>query len=179
MATSHLDNLLSLFAAQNADYRMLTFRSDDPRHQRVGFINNLCRKIANTFFIVREADHKKAGWHFHAMLKVVKEPTYTWFIKGVHMHLTKIGKADSNIGRLPPPINPTREEIATMLHWEPEKYAEVELSVLQAAFSKTVKQRRMDDNKSKVCQYLLKEVSGNPVQYVDYILCDNKKNITL
>lgn len=155
---------------------MLTFRSDDPKHQKIGFVSDHCRKIADTFLVVREKNQRTVGWHFHAILICKKEPPKSWYKKGVHIHLKKVGKRDSLVGMVLPQPDLTAQEVAEALHHEPALSGHMEQHMINVCLAKHAKHKSLTDHRERVCNYLFKDVNKDHVQYVDYILRKSGNN---
>lgn len=79
----------------------LTVKAVDPkvpRTQKIGYVNDLLRKVSTHYLIVREKNLAMPGYHFHAIFSydIVKKgheskPKPSWFRKGVHMDPKPVG----------------------------------------------------------------------------------------
>lgn len=168
------------FSSKSTDYRFLTFRGPDAKHQKIGFVSDLCKKISKTYLIVRERNKRVEGCHFHALIRVDSEPNKSWFKKGCHMHLQKIGKPQNKEGMKMPTPWPSGQEI-----WE--MYGQLPLEEAQAEHLKVIvekqmyiesKQTKCDKNITNVLKYMSKELEM-PCQYTDYIYVVSGKNQTI
>lgn len=50
----------------------------------------MVRKVSDNYFIVRETNKAKAGYHYHALLSLKKDLKPNWFRKGVHIHVSEL-----------------------------------------------------------------------------------------
>jgi len=76
---------------ENGDIRFLTLRGHKPREQKLDFAIKMIKKVSATFVLVRERNHRKEGYHFHALLKMKSLPKKAWFKKGLHVNLQVVG----------------------------------------------------------------------------------------
>lgn len=157
----------------NGDIRFLTLKGppDNKKLQNINNIDKMCKKVAKTYIIVREANKKTSGYHFHAILKLHTVPKKNWFIKGVHMNLQHIGAYCSNY-----PYALSQLESLDYLHFVPEAKPEVydakEANLLN---KRTDTSQRLYDHVHRVLKYMSKELEF-PAQYTDYIISIHGKN---
>lgn len=141
----------------------LTFKGNPDKkvQQKLDFVSKLCKKITNTYIIVRERNKKTEGYHFHALLKLTSRPKDTWFIKGTHMNLQKVGRTTRN----PKPFT------AKDFHEFPKEAVPVmsqtnEESIVYRLQNISI---RRDPHIERVLNYMQKEFEL-PIQYVDYVI---------
>lgn len=121
------------------------------------------------------------GYHFHALIAVDKEPHASWYKKGVHMHLQKVGyKPPEGAPQATIPIPPLTEnelsEYLSVIDKKEEKSEEVVSHTLAKAYEKIVKMDKRERHVKRVISYMEKEIEGVPKQYEDYILFVGGKN---
>lgn len=150
------------------DIRFLTFKGVKPKEQKIGFVNDKCRAISSTYVIVRELNKKTEGFHFHALLKVSKPPKDSWFIKGTHMNLQKVGK------RLT--VNTRALNLKEVLEYSdlcPEmKQTLMAEQMEEPRITKLIDESvRLHQHVDRALRYMSKELPTLPVQYNDYIIC--------
>lgn len=169
-------SLDTFFRPQTADYRFLTFRS--PTKQTIGKVSDHLRKISDEFFLVREEDKRIAGsYHFHAIAKLKNEPPRSWYTKGTHINLKKIGRSDSTVGMVLPPPDYTSEEKSKIAeHCEPQVIDEI---MFAHVLTKHLKRSRMSQNMERVKAYIMKDFQPTHKRYVDYILMLGGKSAAL
>lgn len=151
------------------DVRLLTLRGIKPSQQKLNFVSKLVSKIANTYVIVRERNKKTEGYHFHALLKVSTPPKPSWFKKGVHMHIARIGHCPLRVDF------PTNQEFHDFKELAPDASAAMEEKQVSNLIYKA--QSRNTDV-LKVLKYISKELEM-PIQYHDYQIVVSKKNQTI
>lgn len=163
------------------DLRFLTLKGD--KYQKIGKVSDLIRKISKTYYVVREANKKSTGYHFHALIAVDKEPRKAWYKKGVHMHLAKVGKVEHKVVtgvpsqvRLSAP-EMTQKEYKEWSAHEPENSEKHQIDRLINKQVVTVKKLlNLSQHLQRVIQYMEKEQEF-PAQYADYMLCVGSKQI--
>lgn len=156
----------------NGDVRFLTLKGCDKKHQKIGYVNDKCRKISKTYVIIRERNKKTDGYHFHALLKVIKQPPPSWFTKGVHINLQTVGRRHfRSIHDL------TKKDIFEYSDVCPveELKAQYLLDKVDNKINVVVKR---DTDIDRVLSYMAKEMEF-PAQYTDYILSIRGKMMTL
>lgn len=149
---------------------------DNPRRQKLGFCNDMIRKLADSYFIVREQNKQKEGFHFHAIVSVKRDIKPNWYRKGLYVHLQVIG------GPCPQYDPPTQEEdehkVDEYLHEvgaDTPELVELHLAardhrIAEARRSKGVEMRdKKARHVSRVVGYMTKELV-TPVEYGNYIL---------
>lgn len=167
----------------------LTVKSDKEAHQRIGWVRDLVRQYSTTYYVVREANKVKKGYHFHALLRLEGPPPKRFFKKGVHMHLLCVGrKSHPDADGRPDlegvtqegPVKFTKLELADMRH---DGYADHELVATNQLFSSIhrahVKTKKKHDNVANVLNYMHKERPSEALQYVDYLLVVRGKSVAL
>lgn len=138
-------------------------------------ILKMCKKLGKTFLIVRESNKKDKGYHYHAIVNVSTKPATSFFKKGIHIRLHKLGARypighNNGAGRLPPPITFTKKELHEVQEYPHIKEMVVD-AMTDAMFSIIHKKLNMCPHVNRVLSYLSKEIQTlpNPVQYQDYI----------
>lgn len=164
--------IIDVFTAKR-DLRFLTVKGD--KYQTVQAVNKLVKKIARTYYIVRETNKKSKGYHFHAILDCIKEPSVNWFKKGIHMNLVKVGKPNTktiiNI-----PITLTRDELHEWgEHCPAEAHDHKVDSKIDACIHKTVRTTDVNRHLERILKYMKKEQEF-PAQYTDYMYVVSNKN---
>lgn len=153
----------------------LTFKgTEKASHQKIDFVKKLCDKISDKFFIVRESNKKTPGFHFHALIRTDVVPPAKWYIKGCHMHVSKVGKPEKPVVKAPP-ITFTQCELGEALECGVMTSSEVEQIKTSVWMERAAKSLRHETNVSKILSYMSKEAEL-PAQYTDYILVVNKKH---
>lgn len=165
---------LRLQSYNNKDVRFLTVKHHTI--QTVGKVHDLCRKVSDEHFIVREKNKKTEGYHFHAFMIMKKEPTKQWFKKGVHMNLLKIGKRQDNVGMVLPLPGLTSSELAEAIHHEPAYALKVENDLILHSKRLFLKGSLRKLHCDKVLSYMSKDLSGEAVHFVDYLYHTRKGN---
>jgi len=156
------------FASAVADYRFLTYRHQ--ANPPIGRVSDRCRKVSSTFLVIRENDKTMGHYHYHAIMLMDKEPPKSWYTKGVHINLQKIGRRNNPVGMVLPLPGPTAQEDAELLAHEPERRPEIELRNLDIAMERHAKKAKRQLNVDKVLAYMTKEYTDRaPVRYVDYV----------
>lgn len=159
----------------SSDLRMLTVKS--PKYQTIEKMRKMCLKVSNTFFIVREKNKKSDGYHFHALLKMASEPKKSWYKKGVHINLLKVGR--NNGPPLPPPVFPESKSTLDKELYDGEiNQKEHDEALIDVMLAKSMRNLRMLNHVRRVVNYVTKELT-NPQQYVNYHLIIRKKGVAL
>lgn len=171
---------LTSFLTASGDLRLLTVKSRGDKLSKLSQIQKLCARIADTYFIVRENNVKTAGFHYHAVLRLNREPPRNWFKKGIHMHLTKIGRSDKPCVAVIPDITSLKQIEKEILIGQAEPQ-ELEDEVVKRTMERQVQKRKRLSHIERVLLYLLKSFNDdNPlVQYRNYQLIVKKKNLAL
>jgi len=165
-----------LFASPTGDYRFLTFKGVASKHQKIGFVSDLCRKVSGTFIVVRERNKKSEGYHFHAIMMMQNEPPKSWFKKGIHMNLQRIGKNGNGNGNVIPDIMNAKE---CMDACQTESGKEmVETQIMERAFAQSHRAVKHRDAVGRVLSYMEKEMEY-PSQYTDYVFYLRGKSVAL
>jgi len=139
-------------------------------YQKIGKINDLIRKVSGTYFIVREQNKQKDGFHYHAIVSQRKDLEPNWFRKGVHINVQNIG--DKKIHH---PIIPESEEERLML-----KYGSTDLDdddkliadhqILQQTKLNTRHRNNVKyTHVARVLTYMYKELPVEPKEFEDFI----------
>uniref|UniRef100_UPI004047D0B4 hypothetical protein n=1 Tax=Polynucleobacter sp. TaxID=2029855 RepID=UPI004047D0B4 len=129
------------------------------------------KKVAKTYIIVREANKKTTGYHFHAILKLHTIPKKNWFIKGVHMNLQRVGSYCGNY-----PYGLSQLETLEYLHAYPMATPEVFEEKQDNLINKRADtSQRLYDHVGRVLKYMSKDLEF-PAQYTDYIISIHGKN---
>lgn len=160
------------------DIRFLTLRGHKAKEQKIGYVNDLLRKISRTYLIVRERNRQKDGYHFHAIVKVVKVPKKTWYRKGVHMNLKRVGYL------VPKPNTFSKQQMqdnVAGLSFEDSKRVLTEMSKCNVD-DYIQRQEQVyvvrDVDIDRVLHYMAKEMEM-PCQYTDYIWSKQGKQCKL
>lgn len=170
-----LSYLSTVFATASNDLRFLTVKGEG-KYQNMPTIQKLCAKIAKSYIIVRERNKKTNGYHFHVLMILDKEPHGSWFKKGVHMNLQKVGRMKT--GYVIPMSGPTDKELFD---------AEVEGIITKDDVADVLQERVIENhikmNKKlahtcRILNYMSKEMEF-PIQYVDYQIVYKSKNYEL
>lgn len=169
----------NLFAQQTSDYRFLTVRGKETEQakQKIDYVHKMCSKISNTYFIVRERNKQNQGYHFHAIVKVDKEPTRAWYKKGLHIHFKRIARPDSKVGfTIPHNLDITG---ATYVAAHPAQDASITEShndqLINRAMQKMRKASYLQTCIERCLVYMSKEAEM-PIKYHDYLLIHNGKS---
>lgn len=160
----------------NGDIRFLTLKGppDKKKYQSINTVDKLCRKVAKTFIIVREANKKTSGYHFHAILKLRTIPKKNWFIKGVHMNLQRVGTYCSNYSYA---LN--QLESLEHLYLVPEdRPVAMETKNSNLLNKRSDTSYRLHEHVSRVLNYMSKDLEL-PIQYTDYIISLRGRNYPL
>lgn len=152
----------------------LTFRGVTKKQQKIGYVSDMCKKISNNYFIVRECNKKTEGYHFHALLSLTKNPAQGWFKKGCHIHLQPLNSCKTALfklgGNSVPPINgDITEQDLYENNEDPEIFAAHKNQLIEKAVTKCFKSTKNWVHVCRVVNYMKKEFEM-PCQYSDYIL---------
>lgn len=167
--------LLDVFITKK-DLRFLTVKGG--KFQTVQTVARLVKKISDTYLIVRERNKKSEGYHFHALLDCKVEPRKSWFKKGVHMNLQKVGDKGiikSHLYAMPlPPLN--SKDIDGMAQEDPVGAAKYVVdTAINNGLVKLKKRKKKNAHLGRVLQYMKKE-QELPIQYIDYMYVVSRKN---
>lgn len=69
--------------------------------QKIGKVNDLIRRVSDTYFIVRELNKEIDGYHFHAIVSQRKDIKPNWFRKGIHINVQNIGDKKGHKPNIP------------------------------------------------------------------------------
>lgn len=152
----------------------LTLKGPKKVHNKIDFTVKKCKKISKNFLVVREKNKNTEGYHFHALIKADDGPPKTWYTKGVHMHLKKVGKSDTKEGHTMPVPDITRRDVV-MDECPMHYYVE---AVEQRLIADIQKRQRRQTNVTKILTYMSKEMDM-PMQYTDYYLSCRGKSCQL
>lgn len=140
----------------------------DHRSQKIGYVNNMLRKVSDRFIIIREHNSLNAGYHYHALVSLKKDLKPNWFRKGVHIHITAVGNK-MDLDRLPS----TSEEA-----WD-VKYSENDDLIDRAIINNTLRLKakiaakrckiKKRSNVTNIMNYMLKEQNSLKM-YESYIV---------
>lgn len=172
---SHQNKITDLFR-EGRHLHFLTVKGEKPRQQKIGFTADLCKKISNNYYVVRESNKKTPGYHFHALVDVIKTPPKAWYKKGVHINLQPVGRSASPVGMILPVGPPTQLEMLEEEHHTGDPVRE--LAVLDRCVGQARKRIRLNKHLSRIVTYMHKEQEF-PAQYVDYVLVHRSKNVAL
>lgn len=167
------DTLVDLFSTPNADIRLCTFKSDDIKN--INWADSRLRLVSDRYLIIRESNNQRAGYHYHAIARFVREPKKIWYRKGIHTDIRKIDKYELQVGDTPPErMDFSRKELTTTLC--PEEITEeiMEKQKEENDLKKLVRNRRRYQHVSRVISYITKELQVQQ-QYVTYILFHSKR----
>lgn len=168
---------MEVFQGFQKDVRFLTYR-DPKKHVAIGKVNDHCRKVSDTYYIVRERDKATEGYHYHAIMLMNKEPAKGWYTKGIHINLKKIGRRANNVGMVLPVQGPTALEKAVELFHCPENKEALEKASLEHAMAGELKRYKRKNHVDRVLNYMAKE-QINPVRFVDYMFVVKTKHMVL
>lgn len=170
------------FDSVSADYRFLTFRGPDAKHQKIDFVVKLCKTISSTYLVVREKNKRTEGYHFHAIVRVDKSPIpKSFFKKGCHVNLQLIGRKEAYVGMPQVHHSFTGKDIADMYECTDSKEEAQERHnaiIMEKAIKKHKKERKISDSVDRVLRYMSKELEM-PCQFTDYVYVVSKKNVKL
>lgn len=160
---------LSTFLTASGDVRLLTVKSTTDKLSKISQIHKHLMKISNTYLITRENNKKTAGFHYHAVLKVQKEPSKSWFKKGIHMNLLKIGRYNGEIEGLNPPLSlePSIKQLVREAEDGETTIDEVTSEVMKRTAERSMKNQERIKHIKRALDYILKELTC-PEQYVNY-----------
>ena len=155
---------------------LFTFKSINPKHE-INFVNRLCKKVSKTYIIVRERNKITEGYHYHAVMKMTCLPKPSWFIKGIHMNLKRIG-----FTRRTKPLF-SKKEVHDISAGCPEgQPASLKEYLDDDLLTKVIDDRGSDVARAvhvdRTLNYLSKEMEM-PAQYSDYILSVRGKLVAL
>lgn len=161
------------------DLRFLTFKSlTEDKFQKISKLSDRLRLVSDSYYIVREANKITPGYHFHALVVLKKEPPKSWYRKGVHIHLQKVGKPPEDGKQRKPEklsMETTEKQLYDMECHEPEKARVIRDNLI---FDRLVDSARKiikyKDNVRTIIRYMEKE-QKEYVQYENYVLCVHKK----
>lgn len=159
------------FDSASADYRFLTFRGPDAKHQSINFVEKMCKAVSRTYLIVREKNKRTDGYHFHALLRVDFPVPKSFFKKGCHVNLQLVGRAGRRSGMPPPPTTITSKDVDLMYECtenkEEAKSQHVDV-IVEKLHKACAKASRIRESVSRVVDYMAKELEM-PCQFTDYI----------
>lgn len=173
-ATHDRNFMLSLFTS--GDVFFLTFRGNSPKKNTISYISDRVRKISNTFFLVKEVG--KLGDHFHGLLKLSSLPKKSWYVKGCHTHLRKLGKFDDSTTYPTPklPLVGPDEAIEKFGHKMTD--TELQMYLIETLNIKNQKLNKRCKYIHGCLNYMFKQMVV-PIQYHNYILIVRKKSTVL
>lgn len=171
MLTSYND----VFSPENSYF--LTLKGPDAKHQKIGYVNDLLRKVSSTYLVVREKNKISDGYHFHAIAKMEKKPPATWYKKGVHMKLQKIGSPEKlpEDWKIPIPYLSRRTLSDMREHYEDNVIIDY---LMEKTARVSLAKMRKNTQIEKVLRYMSKDLDM-PMQYTDYIYVHNKKHVKI
>ena len=158
----------------NGKIYLLTFKSKTTklRHQQIGFLSDRLKKISKTYLVVRETNKQDDKYHFHAVYKSTKHPPKSWFIKGVHMDVRKVGEYEHKAF----PIEDftawsfNKQEHEDMIHYGEMTSKDLNKLKLQRRLNQVITRHlARKDHIDRVYAYITKELE-KPKQYTNYIL---------
>lgn len=143
----------------------LTLRGLKNAHQKIDFTIKKCKKIAKTFIIVREKNKRTEGYHFHALIKATVEPGKSWYSKGVHMNMKRVGRRDTNVTYPPPHIGELHDRKALDEGLiTPTQYAD---AIVDKIFEDHARKDKRKTHVDRLLHYMSKDLHM-PIQYHDY-----------
>lgn len=167
-----MTNYIALFGTKK-DLRFLTIKGEG--YQKIGKVNDLVRKVSDTYYIVREKNKKSEGYHYHCLIDMKIEPNKAWFKKGVHMNLLKVGRANTKDRYVFVNRDLTDMDIAEWKEEDPVMaMAYQENAVVDKRIDAAIKSCKQVESVKRIIAYMNKEQEF-PALYTDYILCVNKK----
>lgn len=147
----------------------ITVRGPD-RWQKIGKVNDFIRRKSSNYFIVREKDKRKDGYHFHALVSQEKDIKPNWFRKGIHVHIKPVVSGKT------PHIPECAVEADILKYGTPDPPVGVERVIHDTLYSiartkrtnhaQTVKNTKL----LAILNYMFKEVTDNHQLYQDYII---------
>lgn len=151
------------------DIRFLTVKSNEIK--KIGKVSDMCRKVSDTFFIVRELNKATPGFHYHVIMKMNKEPHKGWYKKGWHIHLLKVGKPQTMVTMQPPSPGFSKKELYEIGQHDKTNARVIEMKQIESRLIDTVlKTKYYDTSVERVIRYMYKEFIS-PQRYINYILC--------
>lgn len=175
--TEYSEGIAAFFTSYTSDVRFLTLKGS--AYQKIGKVSDLIRKISKTYVVVRELNKKSEGYHFHALIKVDKEPTKRWFRKGVHMNLQKLGNpsGSKNLPTGMPMFN--QNEISEIAEYDKDiALGIVKIQTLKTDWDNVNKKARYSKDIKRITSYMSKEMEL-PAQYEDYLAVDKGKTVKI
>lgn len=164
----------------------LTFKGKGKAHQKIDYVSKMIKKISNNYYIVREKNKMTEGYHFHAIFIMITKPKASWFKKGCHINLQKVGKGHlvytAPLPQYPPPVNTgvSARDIDES-HDAVEHSNNVRLYEDQI-ITKCIKDAGQSLDRlahvQRTLKYMAKEQEF-PIQYTDYVYAVHGKNVKL
>lgn len=151
----------------------LTFRGVSKNQQKIGYVSDMCRKISNNYFIVREKDKTTEGFHFHAILAMLKHPAKGWFKKGCHIDLRPLSNCKTAIYRKPEPGQVPERVNEKDVHEnldDPEVHQALAEKRIEDCITKAFKKMKNWGHVCRVIDYMCKELPAMPCMYTEYII---------
>lgn len=142
------------------------------RGQKIGYVNDMVRKIADKYFIIREKNKQNDGFHFHALLSQKRDIKPNWFRKGVHIHVNSFNSPFNGVI----PESAMEADVlkygeAILEHMPVEEIALVDSIVKERQKIQRLKcMSRKEKRLNRVVNYMEKDWTDTHSQYLDYIL---------
>lgn len=144
----------------------------------IGKVSDHLRKISKNYFVIKELDANKASNHFHAIFEHKGPVRKSWFRKGVHMNVFKVGKPDLGVGKVIPPNYKFNEleisEIANKVSYELAESIVIDQGI--SNYLPLAKRSAYAKRKTGyVINYMFKSIEL--IRYNTYIFCKHGKSI--
>ncbi len=151
----------------------LTLKGKTERQQKIGYVNDMLRKISSHYYIVRESNIQSQGYHFHAIFSLDRDIKPTWYRKGVHIQVVPLG----DVKKRDPDFPTSLDEVLHIAEEERERVKDmtsddlivddVSRKVVIARQSHRAKMKKVG-HVTRVIVYMNKE-GDKTLQYTDYI----------
>lgn len=146
-----------------------------PRVQKIGYINDILKKVSDHYYIVRETNKKHKGYHFHALYSVKRDFLKKEFHrKHIHICVRDVGKR-----YVYDPVDPRdlpleyETPCKDLLEWS-QRHIKKVAAKMSAARASIARRKTKERNVDNVVYYLSKsDDRESDEQYVDYILVMN------
>ncbi len=170
-----LSQVADVFAG--APCLFITIRYPEGKEKGISSVTKLCLKLSKTLIVVRERNKKTEGFHYHALVKNAVYPKKTWFKKGVHMNVKRVGIAETKIV-YPPVVQISNKEWEKAVDHGLATKEEYEDHLIGIRLDKAVKLIKKMSHTMRVLHYMSKEMEM-PAQYTDYMYVLKGKNTKL
>ncbi len=159
-------------------------KGDKPKEQTIGFWSDKIRKISKNFYIVRESNKTKNGYHFHALVALeLDDIKKSWFIKHTHINVKTIG--DVNPSLTTPSFPDSQEEEEFLIHGDDPSYdlsdrlVAIFLYKQKTKLAQTQTKNKRHLHVDRILSYMDKEDHIVSSQFQDYCFCKNGKQVAI